>query len=101
MIRPLIFKTTSQPLEWSTKMSKEESESNLLRTVAAQLHLLASLATARELFGKSYFALGMSEQLAADQAAWNMVADNYRFPMSEALAAKTQKEPIGFTPAAK
>jgi hypothetical protein len=40
---------------------------NLLRAIAAELHLLNGMTAAREMFGKSYFSLGAGEQAAVNQ----------------------------------
>jgi hypothetical protein len=49
-------------------------DTNLMRFVAAQLHFLLSMSAAREMFEKSYFALGLSEKIAVDQAVSGNVA---------------------------
>jgi hypothetical protein len=41
---------------------------NLLRAIAAELHLLNGMTAAREMFGRSYFSLGIGEKTAVDQA---------------------------------
>jgi deoxyxylulose-5-phosphate synthase len=51
------------------KMAEEKFSDNLLRAIAAELHFLNGMTAAREMFGKSYFSLGLSEKIAVDQAA--------------------------------
>jgi hypothetical protein len=57
------------------------------RAIAAQLHFLNGMTAAREMFGKSYFSLGLSEKFAVDQAVLGMVAANYQSLTAESLAA--------------
>ena len=56
----------------------ERFDENLLRATVAQLQLLTTLTAAREMFGKSYFSLGAGERIAADEAAWRMIGNNYQ-----------------------
>jgi hypothetical protein len=48
-------------------MADENFSDNLLRAVAAELHLLNRVTAAREMFSKSYFSLGMVEKATVDQ----------------------------------
>jgi hypothetical protein len=48
--------------------SAETFDTNLLRLIAAELYFLLGMQTARELLGKSYFALGANEKVVVDQA---------------------------------
>ena len=54
-------------------MADENFSDNLLRAVAAELHLLNRVTAAREMFSKSYFSLGMVEKVTVDQtvASWS------------------------------
>ena len=78
----------------------EKFDENLLRATVAQLQLLTTLTTAREMFGKSYFSLGAGERTAADEAAWRIIAANYQSLTREALASQPPSEPMGFHVAA-
>src|SRR5690242_15151004 len=69
-------------------MADENFSDNLLRAVAAELHLLNRVTAAREMFSKSYFSLGMVEKATVDQTVMSMVAGNYQSMTPEALAHK-------------
>jgi hypothetical protein len=43
--------------------SAETFDTNLLKLIAAELYFLLGMQTARELFGKSYFALGVNDEI--------------------------------------
>jgi hypothetical protein len=76
-------------------MADEFSE-NLLRAIAAELHLLTGMTAAREMYGKSYFSLGVGEKAAVDQAVIQMIAGNYQMITAEFLAAQRAPQPMGF-----
>ena len=77
-------------------MAEEKFSDNLLRAIAAELHLLTGMTAAREMFSKSYFALGVSEKATVDQAVLNMVAGNYQSLTPEALASLKSSSSSGF-----
>jgi hypothetical protein len=77
-------------------MAEEEFTNNLLRAVAAELRFLNGMTAAREMFGKSYFSLGIGEKTVVDQAVLGMVAANYQSLTAESLAAQTAPQPMGF-----
>jgi hypothetical protein len=77
-------------------MAEEKFSDNLMRAIAAELHLLNGMTAAREMFGKSYFSLGLSEKIAVDQAVLAMVAANYQSLTAESLAAQKAQESMGF-----
>ena len=66
-------------------MSEEKFETNLLRVIAAELHFLAGLQAAREMFGKPYFALGTGEKIAVDQAVSGMLVSNLQWLTADKL----------------
>ena len=72
-------------------MPEEKFDTNLLRMIAAELHLLSGLHVARDLFGKSYFALGTGEKIAVDQAVVGMLGANYQWITADMLKAPTPK----------
>jgi hypothetical protein len=74
----------------------ESFNDNLLRAVVAQLHLLNGMTFAREMFAKSYFALGASEKATVDQTMLQMLAANYIALTPETLASQKTAEPVGF-----
>jgi hypothetical protein len=77
-------------------MAEEQFSDNLLRMVAAELHFLSGLTAAREMYGKSYFSLGVGEKTAVDQAVLGMIAGNYQWVTLENLAGQKASEPMGF-----
>ncbi len=72
----------------------DEFQTNLLRLIASEFYLLASLQTAKEMFGKSYFTLGLGEKNTVDQTVLQMVGGNYQNMTPEAL--QQVGESIGF-----
>ncbi len=82
-------------------MANETFSDNLLRAVVAQLHLLNGMTFAREMFSKSYFALGVVEKATVDQSMVNMIAANFQSLTPETLATQKPAEAVGFlTPTA-
>jgi hypothetical protein len=77
-------------------MAEEKFSDNLLRAIAAELHFLSGMTAAREMFGKSYFSLGIGEKGAVDQAVFGMVAANFQTLTAESLAAQESRQPAGF-----
>lgn len=49
-------------------MADEVFSDNLLRMIAADLHLLTTITAAREMFGRGYFSLGHPEKIAVDRS---------------------------------
>lgn len=78
-------------------MSENTFDQNLLRALAAELHFQSGLLAAREMFGKSYFALGVGEKVQVDQAVMGMVGANYQLMTPDYFAAQKQN-PVGFQP---
>jgi hypothetical protein len=77
-------------------MADDGFSDNLIRLVAAQLHVLIGLTASREMFGKSYFSLGAPEKIAVDQAVIGMVGGNYQAITPQYLAGQTAQQPVGF-----
>ena len=77
-------------------MAEEIFSDNLLRMIAADLHFLATVTAAREMFGRSYFSLGASEKLAINQTILANLQGNYQAITPQFLASQTTKEPMGF-----
>jgi hypothetical protein len=77
-------------------MTDEKFETNLLRVVAAELYLSLGLQVAREMYGKSYFALGIGEKAAVDQTVFAQVGANYQAMTPEFLKNQGVKQPVGF-----
>ena len=66
-------------------MADENFSDNLLRAVAAELHLLNRVTAAREMFSKA----------TVDQTVTSMVGGNYQSVTPEALASYRAREPAG------
>jgi hypothetical protein len=48
----------------------------VIKLVAAELYFLTGMTASREMYGKSYFSLGVSEKAAVDQAVWTQISGN-------------------------
>jgi len=77
-------------------MAEESFSDNLMRMVAAELHLLNSLTVAREMFGCGYYALGAGEKAIVDQTVFATVQGNYQTITPPFLASQTTTQPMGF-----
>jgi hypothetical protein len=77
-------------------MAEEKFDENLMRMIAAELHVLSALNVAREMYGKGYFALGAGERAVVDQAVVTMVGANYQAITPQYLAAQTPQQQMGF-----
>lgn len=55
-----------------------------------------SLAVAREMFGKSYFSLGVGEKEAVDRWVFSTISGNYQAITPEFLASQKDEQPMGF-----
>ena len=77
-------------------MADEDFATNLLRAIAAELHLQTGMQAAREMFGKSYFALGVGEKGSVDEKVLAMVGANYAWLTPEILQSQGYREPVGF-----
>jgi hypothetical protein len=69
-------------------MNGDDFSINLMRLIAAQQFFLCGLQAAREMFGKSYFALGVQEKNSVDQAVTQNIGANYQSINADTL--KTQ-----------
>jgi len=54
----------------------EDFQINLLKFISAELYFLAGLLASREMYGKSYYALGVGEKAAVDQAVNSQIFGN-------------------------
>lgn len=84
-------------------MKDDQYDNILLRLSVASLFASVSLQVAREMYSKSYFALGQGEKIAVDQAAFGLVAGNYQATTEEALrkvlgGANQPQNAVGFVP---
>lgn len=79
-------------------MAEEKFSDNLMRMVAAELHFLCALSAAREMYGRSYFSLGIGEKTALDQALFGHIQSNYQAITPQFLASQATGQPVGFVP---
>ena len=77
-------------------MAEEGFETNLLKLLAAEVYFLLALTASRELYGKSYFALGVAEKAAIDQVLLGSVAANFQALTPEMLKAQVSQPKAGF-----
>jgi hypothetical protein len=77
-------------------VQNEDFTTNMLRMICGTLFYSASLQTAREMYGKSYFALGLGEKAVVDQSVFAQVAANYQSVTAENLASQATPKPAGF-----
>jgi hypothetical protein len=75
----------------------EQYSQNLLKLLCAEGFFLASMTAAHEMYGKSYFSLGVSEKQVLDQAVLNSIGGNFQPLTPEWFGAPTQG-PTGFQP---
>lgn len=74
----------------------EDFLTNIARMIGATLYFSASLQAAREMYGKSYFALGVQEKASLDQVVFSSIAANYQAVTPENLAKQVPAQPAGF-----
>lgn len=72
-----------------------EYEANLLRVTAAAAHAQLAMTIAREMFGKSFFALGVQERSIVDGHVVPMLGYYYQMLTPEGLQQQT-RPPVGF-----
>jgi hypothetical protein len=77
-------------------MADEDFVQNLMRMMAAELHVQNTMTAAREMFGRGYFSLGAGEKLAVDQAVFGFVAANYQAITPQWLATQQVQQQMGF-----
>src|SRR5437879_13480872 len=76
-------------------MGEHSFEGDLLRLLVAEIWFAISMKAARELFGRSYFALGMGERLALEQVVAATVGAMYS-EITPALLRPQTKRIAGF-----
>jgi hypothetical protein len=77
-------------------MPNGEFETNLLRMIAAELYFSLGMQASHEMYGKSYFSLGVGERAAVDQAVLGGVGGNYQALTADFLRGEVAKPPVGF-----
>lgn len=79
-------------------MTKDEQfTQNITKLIAAELYFVATLYASHEMYGKSYFSLGVSEKQAIDQTVWSQIFGNFQQLTPELLGAQSQAK-TGFQP---
>ena len=73
-------------------MANQEFDTALLRLIAAESYFLCSMSASRELYGKSYFSLGVAEKQAVDQTVLNAIAANLSSVTPEWLGVADPKQ---------
>ncbi len=76
-------------------MANNSFLTNVARMIAAELYASLNMQAAREMFGKSYFSLGVGEKAILDQAVFEMIALNYQAVTPERLDQKITQA-VGF-----
>lgn len=70
---------------------------NLLKLLCAETYFLASMTASREMYGKSYFSLGVAEKQAVDQMVLNSIGGNFQSLTPEWFGSQPQGQ-TGFHP---
>lgn len=78
-------------------MAQESCEVDLMRLLVAEIWFGISMKAARELYGRSYFSLGVMEKFALDQTVASMVATNY-WAISPHFPTTQYRQAAGFQP---
>lgn len=73
-----------------------EFETNLLKMIAASIYFQVAMTASKELYGKSYFALGVSEKTALDQLVLGSVGSNFQAITPELLKGQASQQVAGF-----
>lgn len=66
------------------------------KLVAAELYFLTGMTAAREMYGKSYFSLGVAEKAAVDQAVWTQISGNLAAITPQIFAKQIPGPKAGF-----
>jgi len=74
----------------------EKFELNLLKMIAAELYFSASMQVAREMYGKSYFSLGVAEKVAVDQMTHQTIQANFQGLTPDFVMFQTAQKQVGF-----
>jgi hypothetical protein len=74
----------------------EKFETNLLKMISAQLYFSLAMQAAREMYGKSYFSLGVAEKATLDGVVWQNVEGNFQALKPDFAMFQTAQKPVGF-----
>jgi hypothetical protein len=78
------------------KFMAEDFTTNMMRMLCGTLYFSASMQASREMYGRSYFSLGVGERAALDQVVLASVAANFQNVTPEKLASHSTAKPAGF-----
>jgi hypothetical protein len=78
-------------------MGRQNFEVDLLHLLVAELWFAISMKAARELYGRSYFALGIGERMALDHVVASAVGATYS-AITPALLRPELRRVTGFRP---
>jgi hypothetical protein len=79
-------------------MAQGSGDIDLMHLLIAEIWCGISMKAARELYGRSYFSLGMGEKFALDQMLASMVATNYCALTPRLTSPPPPRSAAGFQP---
>jgi hypothetical protein len=74
----------------------KDFDSKILKFIASELYFLTAMTAAREMYGKSYFSLGVAEKQAIDSAVWNQTFGNFQQITPQLLGEQPAAPIVGF-----
>jgi hypothetical protein len=74
-------------------MADAQFGEDLQRVIVSQLFFLNAMTAAREMYGKSYFSLGIGEKAAVDQAVFANVQSNFQSVTPQLIQNLTPAQP--------
>jgi hypothetical protein len=77
-------------------MADDKLELNLLKMIASSIYFSVGMQAAREMYGKSYFSLGVAEKAALDQMVQQQVNGNFQVLNPDLPMFQTDQKPVGF-----
>jgi hypothetical protein len=76
----------------------KDFDSKVLKFIASELYFLTALTASREMYGKSYFSLGVAEKQAVDSAVWSQTFGNFQQITPQLLGEQPEAPKVGFHP---
>jgi hypothetical protein len=77
---------------------EKDFDSKVLKLVASELYFLTALTASREMYGKSYFSLGVAEKQAVDSAILSQISGNFHAITPEWFGDQPEAPKVGFHP---
>ena len=74
----------------------DDFTNNLIRLLASEMHFQSVLLASREMFGKSYYALGVHEKAVLEQSVVAQIGGNYTAITPAFLAGQQAPQSMGF-----